>query len=143
MSMWDSFTASARRSVQLANGEAQRAGEASWQVPEYLLLGILAAAEGAPAEALRELGLELEPLRRQVDLVRGAAKHSTREDTKRFKRVIERAFREGRRHASPRIDTTHLLLGIAAERRGGVAKVLELSGTSRNALEFRVNAIAR
>ena len=68
--MRERFTDRARKSLQLANQEAVRCDD-SFVGTEHLLLGLAKEQSGIAAQALRNLGVDLERLRQEVERHRG------------------------------------------------------------------------
>ena len=93
---------------------------------EHLLLA-LNHGDGLAAEALRQLGVEYEAVRDQVEDIigRGDAKVSNHIPfTPRTKKVIELAARESIRLQHDQVRTEHLLLGLIREGEGVAPQIL-------------------
>src|SRR6201997_248764 len=115
MSMWEPFTERARRSIVLAQEEAQRLGN-NYIGTEHILLGIISAGESLPAK-----------VRQEVEAIVGRGGQTVQQEmvfTPRAKRVIELAFEEARQLNHNYIGTEHLLLGLIREGEGVAARVL-------------------
>src|SRR6204780_3661794 len=72
MSMWEPFTERARRSIVLAQEEAQRLGN-NYIGPEHILLGIISEGESLAAKVLETLGVNLAKVRKEVEGIVGRA----------------------------------------------------------------------
>jgi ATP-dependent Clp protease ATP-binding subunit ClpA len=83
---------------------------------EHLLLGLLAAGDGAPAAALRAGGATLSAARHTVSELapQGAAltDEAELEFTERAQRALERAGRFSRRDRQPELTPGYVLLGV-------------------------------
>ena len=71
MSMWEPFTERARRSIVLAQEEAQRLGN-NYIGTEHLLLGLIREGEGVAARVLTNLGVDPAKVRVQTTSLLGA-----------------------------------------------------------------------
>src|SRR5271169_926689 len=126
MSMWEPFTERARRSIVLAQEEAQRLGN-NYIGTEHILLGIISEGESLAAKVLETLGVNLANVRQEVEAIVGRGGQTVQQEmvfTPRAKRVIELAFEEARQLNHNYIGTEHLLLGLIREGEGVAARVL-------------------
>ncbi|HXW52238.1 MAG TPA: ATP-dependent Clp protease ATP-binding subunit, partial [Candidatus Acidoferrales bacterium] len=126
MSMWEPFTERARRSIVLAQEEAQRLGN-NYIGTEHILLGIISEGESLAAKVLETLGVNLAKVRAEVEAIVGRGGQTVQQEmvfTPRAKRVIELAFEEARQLNHNYIGTEHLLLGLIREGEGVAARVL-------------------
>ena len=126
MSMWEPFTERARRSIVLAQEEAQLLGN-NYIGTEHILLGIISEGESLAAKVLETLGVNLAKVRQEVEAIVGRGGQTVQQEmvfTPRAKRVIELAFEEARQLNHNYIGTEHLLLGLIREGEGVAARVL-------------------
>ena len=126
MSMWEPFTERARRSIVLAQEEAQRLGN-NYIGTEHILLGIISEGESLAAKVLESLGVNLSKVRQEVEAIVGRGGQTVQQEmvfTPRVNRVIELAFEEARQLNHNYIGTEHLLLGLIREGEGVAARVL-------------------
>ena len=124
--MWEPFTERARRSIVLAQEEAQRLGN-NYIGTEHLLLGIISEGESVAAKVLENLGINLQKVRGEVEAIVGKGNPISQQEmvfTPRAKRVKELASEEARALAHHHIGTEHLLLGLFREGEGVAARVL-------------------
>ncbi|MBI2957475.1 MAG: ATP-dependent Clp protease ATP-binding subunit, partial [Chloroflexi bacterium] len=131
-SRFEKFSERARRSLSLAQEEAQRFNH-SYIDTEHVLLGLVREEDGMAAKVLTNLGVGLSKVRTAVEFIMGRGeKPSTGELglTPRAKRVIEFAVDEARRLNHSYIGTEHLLLGLLREGEGVAAGVLESFGVT-------------
>src|SRR6202011_5754277 len=120
------FTERARRSIVLAQEEAQRLGN-NYIGTEHILLGIISEGESLAAKVLETLGVNLAKVRQEVEAIVGRGGQTVQQEmvfTPRAKRVIELAFEEARQLNHNYIGTEHLLLGLIREGEGVAARVL-------------------
>ena len=124
--MWEPFTERARRSIVLAQEEAQRLGN-NYIGTEHLLLGIISEGESIAAKVLENLGISLQKVRGEVEAIVGKGNPASQQEmvfTPRAIKIIELAFEEARALAHNDIGTEHLLLGLVREGEGVAARVL-------------------
>ena len=141
--MWEPFTERARRSIVLAQEEAQRLGN-NYIGTEHLLLGIISEGESVAAKVLENLDVSLKKVRQEVEAIAGKGGKSTLEEmvfTPRAKRVIELAFEEARQLAHNYIGTEHLLLGLVREGEGVAARVLSNLGVDTEKIRDQITRL--
>lgn len=140
--MFEKFTERARKALSLAQNEAQQFKH-NYIGTEHLLLGLVREGEGVAAKALRNLGVELSEVRRQVEFIVGHGERLVLGEigmTPRAKKVMELAVDEARRMNHHYIGTEHLLLGLIREGEGIAAGVLVSLGIT---LEQARNEVLR
>ncbi|MFL5627176.1 MAG: Clp protease N-terminal domain-containing protein [Ktedonobacteraceae bacterium] len=126
----DKFTEQARRTLSLAQEEAQRL-QHNYIGTEHLLLGLLREDEGVGAQVLKNLGVELFKVRQAVAFIIGQGDRIVLGEiglTPRAKKVIELGIDEARHMGHDRIGTEHILLGLVREGEGIAAGVLQSLG---------------
>jgi ATP-dependent Clp protease ATP-binding subunit ClpA len=125
--MFERFTDRARKVMALANREAQRFNH-EYIGTEHILLGLVNEGSGVGANALKNLGVGLGKVRREVEkLVKTGPEPATMgklPQTPRAKRVIEFAIEESRQLPHNYVGTEHLLLGLLREPDGIAGQVL-------------------
>src|SRR6476469_1587111 len=129
---FDKFTERARKTLQLAQEEAQRFNH-NYIGTEHILLGLVREGDGVAARVLNNLGIELTKVRSAVEFIIGRGDRMVMGEiglTPRAKRVIELAVDEARRLNHHYIGTEHLLLGLVREGEGIAFGVLESLGVS-------------
>jgi hypothetical protein len=129
---FDKFTERARRVLTYAQEEAKGFNH-NYIGTEHLLLGLIREGGGVAAEVLRNLSVELDKVRSQVEFIIGRGDRMIAGEiglTPRSKKVIELAVDEARRLGHHYIGTEHLLLGLVREGEGVAAGVLESLGIS-------------
>jgi ATP-dependent Clp protease ATP-binding subunit ClpC len=125
--MFERFTDRARKTMALANQEAQRLNH-EYIDTEHILLGLVKEGAGVGANVLKRLGVDLDKTRREVEkLIKTPPKTATAgklPQTSGAKRVIEYAIQESRNLGHNYVGTEHLLLGLLLEHNGIAAQVL-------------------
>ncbi|MFP4496947.1 MAG: ATP-dependent Clp protease ATP-binding subunit [Vulcanimicrobiota bacterium] len=141
--MWEPFTERARKSIVLAQEEAQRLGN-NYIGTEHLLLGIISEGESVAAKVLENLGVGLKKVRGEVEAIVGKGGKPTNQEmvfTPRAKRVIELAFEEARNLSHNYIGTEHLLLGLVKEGEGVAARVLSNLGVDPTKIRTEITKL--
>ncbi len=141
--MWEPFTERARRSIVLAQEEAQRLGT-NYIGTEHLLLGIISEGESVAAKVLERLGLTLTRLRKEVEENTSSSQRPKSAEivfTPRAKKVIEIAYEEARNLSHNYIGTEHLLLGLIKESEGVAARVLNNLGADISKIKSEIAKI--
>lgn len=129
---FDRFNEQARNVLTLAQEEAAHFNH-NYVGTEHLLLGLIREEKSIAAQVLRELGIELSKVRRDVEYIIGRGDRVVIGEvglTPRAKKVIELAVDEARRLNHDYVGTEHLLLGLVREGEGIAAGVLEQLGAN-------------
>ena len=139
------FTDGARRALKLAHQEAERMHHGRIGT-EHLLLGLLREEKGVASRVLRELGLQSGDVQHWVERLSSMRRHSfllsgDLDLTPRTKRVLELAKEEARRRGDTRIDTHHILLGLARQGDGTALEVLGHLGVTVEQIRRYTNRI--
>lgn len=124
------FTERARRVIAYAQDEARRLNH-NVIGTEHILLGLVREGNGVAAKALKNLGLDLDKVRSQVEMMIGVGPFIIQGPigyTPRSKRVMELAMEESRKLGHNYIGTEHILLGLLREGEGVAAQVLKNLG---------------
>jgi ATP-dependent Clp protease ATP-binding subunit ClpC len=127
--MMERFTDRARKVVSHARQEAERLG-CDFIGTEHILLGIVKEGSGVAANALENLGVDLEKLRLEVErniIPPGgsATVASSLPFTPKAKKVLQLAVEEAKNLGHNYIGTEHLLLGVLRESDGQAATILQ------------------
>ncbi|MGC7871211.1 ATP-dependent Clp protease ATP-binding subunit [Desulfosporosinus sp. SYSU MS00001] len=119
------YTERAEKVLMIAQSEAKRMGHKVVGT-EHILLGLIQEGEGIAAQALKNLGLDLEKVRTVVEEITGVGQPNMGavELTPRVKKVLELANEEAHRQDVNYIGTEHLLLGLIMEGEGIAARIL-------------------
>jgi ATP-dependent Clp protease ATP-binding subunit ClpA len=142
--MHEQFTDRARKTLQLANQEAQRFNH-EYVGTEHILLGLVKEGSGVAANVLKNLDIDLRKIRREVEKIvqSGPDKVTlgTLPRTPRAKKVIQYSMDEARNFNHGFVGTEHLLLGLLREEDGVAAQVLltlgvTLKGVRQETLKF-------
>src|SRR5688500_2043947 len=125
--MYERFTDRARKVMQLANQEAQRFNH-EYIGTEHILLGLIQEGSGVAANVLRNLDIDLDKIRRELEkIVQSGPSMVTMGQlpcTPRAKHVLELAVEEASTLGHNYIGTEHLRLGRIRETEGVAAQVL-------------------
>src|SRR5258706_14562158 len=125
--MFDRFTDRARRVMGLARQEAQRFNH-DFIGTEHILLGLIQEGSGVAANVLKNLGVEINKIRSEIEKnVQSGPSMVTMGQlpfTPRAKKVLELSMEEANELGHNYIGTEHLLLGLLRENDGGAAQVL-------------------
>jgi ATP-dependent Clp protease ATP-binding subunit ClpC len=125
--MFERFTDRARKVMQLANYEAKRLNQ-EYVGTQHILLGVIKEGTGVAANVLRNLGVDLETTRSEIEkIVQAGPMFVTKGKlpvTPRAKNVLEFAIEEARGLNHNYIGTEHLLLGLLRVPEGVAAQVL-------------------
>ena len=126
--MFDKFTNRAKQVIKLAKKEAQRLNH-NYLGTEHLLLGLLKLGQGVAVNVLRNLGLDFETVRQEVERLVGYGPeiqvYGDPALTGRVKKVFEYANEEASSLGHNYVGTEHLLLGLLRQSDGVAAQVLE------------------
>src|SRR5258708_40025170 len=112
--MYERFTDRARKVMQLANHEAERFNH-EYIGTEHILLGLVKEGTGVAAHVLKNLGVELQEIRVEVEKVVESGPDRVRgklPQTPRAKMAIELSMEEARNLKHNYIGTEHILLGL-------------------------------
>ena len=128
--MYERFTDRARKVMQLANQEAQRLRH-EYVGTEHVLLGLIKEGNGVAANVLKNLDIDLNKVRREVErIVQHGPPGESSVDwgrlprTPRTQKVIDYSVEESRRLKHNYVGTEHLLLGLLRDQEGVAAQIL-------------------
>lgn len=124
--MFERFTEKARRVVVYAQEEARMLNQ-NYIGTEHLLLGLIREEEGIAARAIKNLNINLEDVRTQIEEIigRGTSTPSAHIPfTPRAKKVLELSLRESLQLGHNYIGTEHIILGLIREGEGIAARVM-------------------
>ncbi len=125
--MKKNFSSRVQIVIQYSREEALRLGH-DYIGTEHLLLGLIREGEGIAIEILRNLGCDLDEVKKSIeDAVRTTGDTMTIGDiplTKRAEKILKMAYMEAERYKSGVTGTEHLLLALVREREGVAAQVL-------------------
>jgi uncharacterized damage-inducible protein DinB len=144
---FDKFTERARKTLQLAQEEAQRFNH-NYIGTEHILLGLVRQEDSTGGRVLRSLGIDLDKVRSSVEFIIGAGRLGRMVMgeiglTPGAKRVIELAVEEERNMNHHYIGTEHLLLGLMSEDKGIAAGVLGSQGVSLEKVRAKVTEVLK
>ena len=142
--MFDRFTDRAKKVMSLARQEAQRFNH-EYIGTEHVLLGLVQEGSGVAANVLKNMNVDLEKIRHEVEKIVKTGPNIVSMGqlpfTPRAKKVLELAMEEASNLGHNYIGTEHLLLGLIKENEGIAAQVLlnlgvKLEDVREEVLEF-------
>src|SRR5580692_6074582 len=126
--MFDKFTNRAKQVIKLAKKEAQRLNH-NYLGTEHILLGLLKLGQGVAVNVLRNLNIDFETVRNEVEKLVGYGPeiqvYGDPALTGKVKKVFEHANEEAANLNHNYVGTDHLLLGLLRQTDGVAAQVLE------------------
>ncbi len=126
--MFDKFTNRAKQVVKLAKKEAQRLNH-NYLGTEHVLLGLIKLGQGIAVNVLRNLNLDYEAVRSEVERLVGFGPeiqvYGDPALTGKVKKVFEYANEEAMSLNHNYVGTEHLLLALLRQHDGVAAQVLE------------------
>ncbi len=126
--MFDKFTNRAKQVIKLAKKEAQRLNH-NYLGTEHVLLGLLKLGQGVAVNVLRNLSIDFETVRGEVEKLVGYGPeiqvYGDPALTGKVKKVFEYANEEAGNLNHNYVGTEHLLLGLLRQTDGVAAQVLE------------------
>ena len=126
--MFDKFTNRAKQVIKLAKKEAQRLNH-NYLGTEHVLLGLLKLGQGVAVNVLRNLSIDFETVRSEVEKLVGYGPeiqvYGDPALTGKVKKVFEYANEEAANLNHNYVGTEHLLLGLLRQTDGVAAQVLE------------------
>lgn len=131
--MFDKFTNRAKQVIKLAKREAQRLNH-NYLGTEHVLLGLLKLGQGVAVNVLRNLNIDFETVRSEVEKLVGYGPeiqvYGDPALTGKVKKVFEYANEEAANLNHNYVGTEHLLLGLLRQTDGVAAQVLENLGVN-------------
>ena len=125
--MFDRFTDRAKKVMNLARQEAQRFNH-EYLGTEHILLGLVQEGSGVAANVLKQLSIDLDKIRVEVEkIVKTGPSMVTMGQlpfTPKAKKVLELSLEEASNLGHNYIGTEHILLGLIKENEGIAAQVL-------------------
>lgn len=125
--MKNNFSSRVQMVIQFSREEALRLGH-DYIGTEHLLLGLIREGEGIAVEILRNLGCDLDEIKRGVEeSVKSTGETMTIGNipfTKRAEKILKMAYVEAEKYKSDIIGTEHLLLALVKEKDGVAAQAL-------------------
>ncbi|MDZ7362185.1 MAG: alanine racemase [candidate division KSB1 bacterium] len=144
--MRNNFSSRVQIAIQFSREEALRLGH-DYIGTEHILLGILRDGEGIAVEILRNLGADLDKIRRAVeDAVKSTGEATMRGNipfTKRAEKILKMSYAEAEACKADIIGTEHLLLALIKEKNGVAAQVLRSFGVTDEAIRREIWNILR
>ncbi len=131
----EKFTEQAQEVLAASQELVRRYRHNQWDV-EHILLALLEQQGGVTQDILRELGVDVEVVKRRVEATLGAFPKVAYETTQiyatpRVPRIMQNARQEADRLKDEFVSTEHLFIAIAGETKGEVAAILAESGINQ------------
>jgi len=127
----NNFTPRAQQVLALARTEADRFNH-NFVGTEHLLLGLIKLGQGTGVTALRNMGLDLETIRREVEKMVGTGPGEKMIGnipyTPRVKKILALTAKQARELHHTYLGTEHILLGMIIEGDGVAGRVLKKLG---------------
>jgi ATP-dependent Clp protease ATP-binding subunit ClpC len=131
--MFDKFTNRAKQVIKLAKKEAQRLNH-NYLGTEHVLLGLLKLGQGIAVNVLRNMNLDYDAVRAEVERIVGFGPeiqvYGDPALTGKVKKVFEFANEEASNLNHNYVGTEHLLLALLRQTDGVAAQVLENLGAN-------------
>jgi len=144
--MKKNFSSRVQMVIQYAREEALRLGH-DYIGTEHLLLGLIREGEGYAIEILRNLGCDLDEMKKAVeDAVKSTGDTMIIGDiplTKRAEKILKLAYVEAERYKSDITGTEHLLLALVKEQDGVAAQVLQTFDVTYESVREELDNILR
>ena len=127
------FTEQAQEALALSQELVRHYRHSQWDV-EHILLALLQQEKGLVGDILRELGIDVEAVKQQVEAVLEKSPHIAYEGgaqiyaTPRITQLLQAAEAEADRLKDEFIGTEHLLIAMAGEQKGDTASILHRLG---------------
>ncbi len=139
--MFDRFTDRAKKVMSFARQEAQKFNH-EYIGTEHILLGLVQEGSGVAANVLKNMTIDLEKVRHEVEkIVKTGPSMVTMGQlpfTPRAKKVLELSMEEASTLSHNYIGTEHLLLGLIKENEGIAAQVLMNHGVKQDEVREEV-----
>ena len=128
----EKFTEQAQEALALSQQLVQQYHHSQWDV-EHILLALLQQEKGLVGDILRELGVDVEAIKQEVEAVLEKSPKVAYEApqiyaTPRITQLLQRAAAEADRLKDEFIGTEHLLIAMAGETKGETVGILKSSG---------------
>jgi ATP-dependent Clp protease ATP-binding subunit ClpC len=141
--VYERFTDQARRVFEEANNEAVRFGHSRIDT-EHILAGLIQQVSGVAAEVLKEFGVDLDKIRREVEQLRAGVSGATAATklpmTPWAKKAVECAMEEARHLSQDYVGPEHILLGLLHEQGRVADQVLTNLGLSLDEAREKVRS---
>ena len=144
--MFERFTEHARNVMSLSNQEAQRFGH-EFVGTEHILWALAKEVHGVAAAVLEHFGVDLKPLRKEVETLLDARPHAETVQklppSAHAKEVIAHAVEEARSLGHNYIGTEHMLLGLMRDSETVSAQVLVNLGLDLDAVRGQIQEVTK
>jgi len=124
--MFKRYTEKAKRAIMIAQEEAINFNH-DYIGTEHILIGLVEEEEGIASQVLRELGVNADKVKEEVERLVGRGEYQQANEvtfTPRAKKVLELASQEASQLKHNYIGTEHILLGLIKEGSGMAIRIL-------------------
>jgi len=143
--MFERFTEHSRNVMALASQEAQRFGN-PYIGTEHILWGLAKEVQGVAAAVLEHFGVDLKPLRKEVDALLEGRPHVESVEklpsSDHAKEAVRYAVEEARALHHNYVGTEHILLGLMRNSETVAAQVLANLGLALDAVREQVRRLS-
>lgn len=142
--MFECFTDRARKVMQLANQEAQRLNR-DFVGTEHILLGIVKEGTGVAANVLKNLDIDLDKVRSEVESMSASDPHkvvmSRLPLDPQVKMLLEAAIKAAKELGHNYVGTEHVLLGLLWFGEGLAAQILRDFGVTTIKVRIEIDKL--
>jgi len=129
------FTEQAQEALQASQQMAMQYKHSQWDV-EHILLSLLIQQQGLVGEILKELKVDVEAIRNQLEQTLESTPKVAYQTgqiyaTPRIAQLMQKADEEAQRLKDDFISTEHLLIGMTSETKGEAATILRDAGITQ------------
>ena len=129
------FTEQANEALQASQQMVMQYKHSQWDV-EHVLLSLLMQKQGLVGDVLKEMGVDAETVRNNVDEILKKTPQVSHQQgqifaTPRIAEMMNRADEEAKRMKDDFISTEHLLISISDDDKGDAGRILKESGVTK------------
>ena len=131
----EKFTEQAQEAITLSQQIVQQYQHNQWDI-EHILLALLQQERGLVSEIFTDLGIDVDPIKRQIDAVLGSLPKVAYQTgqiyaTPRVGELFKNAEEEANRLKDEFIGTEHLFIAITRDEKGESAQILKKAGINQ------------
>jgi ATP-dependent Clp protease ATP-binding subunit ClpC len=131
----EKFTEQAQEAITLSQQIVQQYQHNQWDI-EHILLALLQQERGLVSEIFTDLGIDVDPIKRQIDTVLGSLPKVAYQTgqiyaTPRVGELFKNAEEEANRLKDEFIGTEHLFIAITRDEKGESAQILKKAGINQ------------
>ena len=131
----EKFTEQAQEAITLSQQIVQQYQHNQWDI-EHILLALLQQERGLVSEIFTDLGIDVEPIKREIDTVLGSLPKVAYQTgqiyaTPRVGELFKNAEEEANRLKDEFIGTEHLFIAITKDEKGESTRILKKAGINQ------------